>query len=133
MNPIFLEQESCLSYWHTKIDFITFLQNLATVKQREQLATLMLVMPMEYVIAKQMLKVTNVTLVLMASTTSQLVQVGGTNIFATQWDIKYLLFQCHQHQSQQPLQPQHQSQQPQHLVSLIKPVKQKLFSSNLML
>ena len=38
--------------------------------------------PMEYVPAKKMLKVSSAILVLLVSTTSQLAQVGGTNLFA---------------------------------------------------
>ena len=41
---------------------------------------LILVMAMDYVTAKQMLKVTSVTVVLRVTTIFQLAQVGGTNV-----------------------------------------------------
>ena len=52
------------------------------VKHWELMTMMVLVMAMELVAARQMLKVTSVILVLLVTTTSQLAQVGGTNLFA---------------------------------------------------
>ena len=50
------------------------------VTHREVMTMMLLVMAMEPVTANQMLKVTNVTLVLLVTTTSQLAQVRHTNL-----------------------------------------------------
>ena len=52
------------------------------VKHRELKAILIVVMTTEYVPANQILKVQSVILVLPVSTTFQIAQVGGTNLFA---------------------------------------------------
>ena len=51
------------------------------MKHRELLAILILVTAVEHVTANLMLMVSSVMLVLLDSTTSQLAQVGGTNLF----------------------------------------------------
>ena len=50
------------------------------VKHRELMTMMLLVMAMELVAARQMLKVTSVILVLLVTTTSQLAQVSDVNL-----------------------------------------------------